>query len=304
MEQAKVLLIGGGGFIGQQIASKLASLGHKIIIPTRRFAYAKDLWVLPQAQIIEADIHNQDILNQLCAKLSPDDVVINLVGILHDRPALPYGKNFAKAHVELPKKIIAAMEKNGIKRYLHMSALGADSSGPSMYQRSKGDGEALVKQSHLDWTIFRPSVVFGENDSFINLFATLQKFAPVMPLAGASVRFQPVYVSDVATAFVKAIKMPQTIGHAYDLVGPKVYTLADLVRFAGAKSGRGRPIIPIPAALGYLQAWLLEFMPGPTVMSRDNIASMKIDSVLTLGAQNPLEKDFGITPQPLEVLLK
>jgi NADH dehydrogenase len=185
-----------------------------------------------------------------------------------------------------------------------MSALGADSSGPSMYQRSKGDGEALVKQSHLDWTIFRPSVVFGENDSFINLFATLQKFAPVMPLAGASVRFQPVYVSDVAAAFVKAIKMPQTIGHAYDLVGPKVYSLADLVRFAGAKAGRSRPIIPIPAALGYLQAWLLEFMPGPTVMSRDNIASMKIDSVLTLGAQNPLEKDFGIAPQPLEVLLK
>jgi NADH dehydrogenase len=304
MGQAKVLLIGGGGFIGQQIASKLASLGHKIIIPTRRFAHVKDLWVLPQAQIIEADIHNQDVLNQLCARLSPEDVVINLVGILHDKPAAPYGKNFAKAHVELPKKIIEAMKKNGIKRYLHMSALGADSSGPSMYQRSKGDGEALVKQSHLDWTIFRPSVVFGENDSFINLFASLQQFAPVMPLAGASVKFQPVYVSDVATAFVKAIKMPQTVGHAYDLVGPKVYTLAELVKFAGRKAGRSRPIIPIPAVLGYLQAWLLEFMPGPTVMSRDNIASMKIDSILPPGAQNPLEEDFGIAPQPLEVLLK
>jgi uncharacterized protein YbjT (DUF2867 family) len=304
MEQAKVLLIGGGGFIGQQIASKLASLGHKIIIPTRRLAYAKDLWVLPQAQIIEADIHNQDILNQLCGRLSSDDVVINLVGILHDKPASPYGKNFAKAHVELPKKIIEAMKKNGIKRYLHMSALGADSNGPSMYQRSKGDGEVLVKQSYLDWTIFRPSVVFGENDSFINLFASLQQYAPVMPLAGANVKFQPVYVSDVATAFVRAIQMPQTIGRTYDLVGPKVYTLADLVRFAGSKSGRRRPIISIPPAIGYLQAWLLEFMPGPTVMSRDNIASMKVDSVLPPGAENALEKDFGLAPQPLEVLLK
>jgi NADH dehydrogenase len=223
---------------------------------------------------------------------------------LHDKPAKPYGKIFAKNHVELPRKIIAAMNKAGIKRYIHMSALGADSNGPSMYQRSKGDGEKLVMNSGLDWTIFRPSVVFGENDSFINLFASLQKLAPVMPLAGAGVKFQPVYVSDVASVFVKSIAMPQTIRKSFNLAGPKIYTLGDLVRFAGSKVGCSRLVIPIPAAFGYLQAWMLEIMPGKTLMSRDNLASMKVDNILPNHEENALEKVFGISPQPLEILLK
>ena len=304
MSLPKILIIGGGGFIGQVITTKLAKLGYPVLIPTRKLGSLRDLWVLPQVTVIEADVHDQEVLHQLCAKLSDTDVVINLVGILHDKPAKPYGKSFAKNHVELPRKIIAAMNKAGIKRYIHMSALGADSNGPSMYQRSKGDGEKLVIDSSLDWTIFRPSVVFGENDSFINLFASLQKLAPVMPLAGASVRFQPVYVSDVASAFVKAISMPQTIKKSFNLAGPKIYSLGDLVRFAGRKVGCSRLVIPIPASFGYLQAWMLEMMPGKTLMSRDNLASMKVDNILPNSEENTLEKVFGISPQPLEILLK
>jgi uncharacterized protein YbjT (DUF2867 family) len=304
MSLPKILLIGGGGFIGQAITKKLAKLGYPVLIPTRKIGSLRDLWVLPQVTVVEADIHDQEVLHQLCSKLSKNDVVINLVGILHDKPAKPYGKSFLKNHVELPRKIIAAMNGAGIKRYIHMSALGADSNGPSMYQRSKGDGEKLVISSNLDWTIFRPSVVFGENDSFINLFASLQKLAPVMPLAGANVQFQPVYVSDVAGAFVKSIAMPQTIKKSFNLAGPKKYTLGDLVRFAGYKIGCSRLVIPIPAAFGYLQAWMLEIMPGKTLMSRDNLASMKVDNILPNHEENALEKVFGMSPQPLEILLK
>jgi NADH dehydrogenase len=230
--------------------------------------------------------------------------VINLVGILHDKTGSPYGPGFLKNHVELTKKIIAAMSAAHLKRYIHMSALGASSSGASMYQRSKGDAENLVKASDLDWTIFRPSVVFGEKDKFINLFASLQKFAPVLPLGGASVKFQPVYVSDVAQAFVKSISMSETIGRVFDLAGPRVYTLAELVNFAGVVGGRKSIVIPLPKPLAYLQAGLLEMMPGPTLMSRDNLASMSEDNVLPAGAENALEKVFGINPQALDVLIK
>lgn len=304
MNEAKILLIGGSGFIGQKIASGLSALGHSVLLPTRKAAYAKELWVLPKLQVIEANIHDPAVLADMCQRLGPGGVVINLVGILHDKTGSPYGPGFLKNHVELTKKIIAAMGAANLKRYIHMSALGASSSGSSMYQRSKGDAENLVKASDLDWTIFRPSVVFGENDKFINLFASLQKFAPVLPLGGAAVKFQPVYVSDVAQAFVKSISMSETIGRVFDLAGPRVYTLAELVNFAGMVGGRKSMIIPLPKPLAYLQAGLLEMMPGPTLMSRDNLASMSEDNVLPAGAENALEKVFGINPQALNVLIK
>ena len=304
MNQIKILLIGGSGFIGQQIATRLSALGYAVLMPTRKAAYAKELWVLPNLQVIEANIHDPAVLADLCQRLGPHGVVINLVGILHDKTGSPYGPGFLKNHVELTKKIIAAMSAANLKRYIHMSALGANSAGASMYQRSKGDAENLVKSSDLDWTIFRPSVVFGEKDKFINLFASLQKFAPVLPLGGASVKFQPVYVSDVAQAFVKSISMSETIGGVFDLTGPRVYTLAELVNFAGVVGGRKSIVIPLPKPLAYLQAGLLEMMPGPTLMSRDNLASMSEDNVLPAGAENTLEKVFAINPQALDVLIK
>lgn len=304
MNEAKILVIGGSGFIGQKIASGLSAIGHSVLLPTRRAAYAKELWVLPKLQVIEANIHDPSVLADLCQRLGPEGVVINLVGVLHDKTGSPYGPGFLKNHVELTKKIIAAMSAANLKRYIHMSALGASSWGASMYQRSKGDAENLVKASDLDWTIFRPSVVFGEKDKFINLFASLQKFAPVLPLGGAGVKFQPVYVSDVAQAFVKSISMSETIGRVFDLAGPRVYTLAELVNFAGVVGGRKSIVIPLPKPLAYLQAGLLEMMPGPTLMSRDNLASMSEDNVLPPGAENALEKVFAINPQALDVLIK
>jgi NADH dehydrogenase len=213
---------------------------------------------------------------------------------------MPYGKVLKAAHVDLPKNIITAMQMNGLKRYLHMSALGADSNGPSMYQRSKGDGEAAVRESGLDWTIFRPSVIFGAQDQFINLFAKLTKLFPAIPLANHQAKFQPVSVDDVASAFSMAIKMPQTIHQAYDLVGPTVYTMKEIVEFAARKARTSCAIIPVPAFVGHLQALAFEFLPVPTLMSRDNIASMQLPNVLPVDGSDALTEVFKISRRSLE----
>ncbi len=295
-----ILLIGGNGFVGRVLAAQLQSAGYSVLIPTGHLAAGRDLRLLPKVHLEDADIHEFDALQDLCSRVSPSGAVINLVGVLHDKPALPYGKIFKAAHVDLPKNIITAMQMHGLKRYLHMSALGANSNGPSMYQRSKGDGEVAVKASSLDWTIFRPSVIFGAQDQFINLFAKLTKLFPVMPLANSGAQFQPVSVDDVATAFVSALKMPMTIHQTYDLVGPTVYTMKEIVELAKRKVGASCAIIPVPAFVGYLQALAFEFLPGPTLMSRDNIASMQQPNILPLMGVDALRDVFKVSRRSLE----
>jgi uncharacterized protein YbjT (DUF2867 family) len=295
-----ILLIGGNGFVGRALAAQLQSAGYSVLIPTGHLAAGRDLRLLPKVHLEDADIHEFDTLQGLCSRVSPSGAVINLVGVLHDKPAQPYGKIFQAAHVDLPKNIITAMQMHGLKRYLHMSALGAHSNGPSMYQRSKGDGEAAVKASNLDWTICRPSVIFGAQDQFINLFAKLTKLFPVMPLANHSAQFQPVSVEDVATAFVRALKMPMTIHQTYDLVGPTVFTMQEIVELAKRKVGASCAIIPVPAFVGYLQALAFEFLPGPTLMSRDNIASMQQPNILPLRGIDALKDVFKVSRRTLE----
>lgn len=297
-----ILLIGGNGFVGRVLAAQLQAEGYSVLLPTRHLAAARELRMLPKVHLEDADIHEFDVLQELCSRVKANGAVINLVGVLHDKPASPYGKIFKAAHVDLPKNIITAMQMQGLKRYLHMSALGADAHGPSMYQRSKGDGEAAVKASNLAWTIFRPSVIFGQQDQFINLFAKLTKLFPVMPLANASARFQPVSVDDVASAFTKALKMPSTIDQSYDLVGPTVYTMREIVEFAARKAKTQCAIIPVPAFVGYLQALAFEFLPVPTLMSRDNIASMSLPNILPLHGVDALTQVFGISRRSLEGL--
>ena len=295
-----ILLIGGNGFVGRVIAAQLQLAGYSVLVPTGHLAAARELRMLPKVHVEEADIHEFDELQNLCGRIKPNGAVINLVGVLHDKPAQPYGRVFKVAHVELPKNIITAMQLHGLKRYLHMSALGADSQGPSMYQRSKGDGEAAVEASNLDWTIFRPSVIFGAQDQFINLFSKLTKLFPAMPLANHQAQFQPVSVDDVATAFVKSLAMPQTIHQVYDLVGPTVYTMKEIVEFAARKAKTSCAIIPVPAFVGYLQALAFEFLPGPTLMSRDNIASMQLPNILPTNGVDALTDVFKMSRRSLE----
>ena len=295
-----ILLIGGNGFVGRVLAAQLQSEGYSVLLPTSHLAAGRDLRMLPKVYLEDADVHDFDELQSLCARIQPNGAVINLVGVLHDKPAIPYGKVFKAAHVDLPKNIVTAMQLHGLKRYLHMSALGADSHGLSMYQRSKGDGEAAVKASDLDWTIFRPSVVFGAQDQFINLFTKLTKLFPALPLANHQAKFQPVSVDDVATAFVMALKMPQTIRQSYDLVGPTIYTMKEIVEFATRKAKTSCAIIPVPAFVGYLQALAFEFLPVPTLMSRDNIASMQSPNVLPVNSQDALSEVFRVSRRSLE----
>ena len=301
MQHSNILVIGGAGFIGRHIVTRLTTRGLQVTVPTRRRARARHLIMLPTIDVIECDVHDDAVLSRL---IEGKDAVINLIGVLHGSKGASssrYGPKFAQAHVELPRRIVAMCARHGVGRLLHMSSMGADSSGPSMYQRSKGDGDAQVQASTLDWTIFRPSVVFGPEDNFLNMFATLAKFFPLLPIGYADTRFQPVWVGDVADAFVNALDNRETFKRTYELAGPRIYRLRDLVAFAAAASGHPRAVFGLPDALARLQAILLELMPGEPLMSRDNLDSMKVDNVATIQPFEPApELDIGMTPMEAE----
>jgi uncharacterized protein YbjT (DUF2867 family) len=301
-----VLVLGGSGFVGAHVCEKLVRQGCAVTVPTRRRSNAQGIQHLPQLTVLELDVHNQAALQRAVAG---HDAVVNLVAILHGSQAA-----FHKAHVELPQKLARACAAAGVKQVVHVSALGADAqqpdAAPSMYLRSKGQGEAALMQAAKDDTTFaltvlRPSVIFGAEDKFLNLFAKLQKVFPVMPLAGAHAKFQPVWVQDVASAVVcslqdraAALQNPRVV----ELCGPDVYTLKELVQmagcFSGTNAGRGRPVLPLPRWVGYLQALCMECLPGAPLMSRDNLDSMKVDNVHTLGM--PGLQTLGITPAALQ----
>ena len=216
MADMTVVVLGGSGFIGSHLIARLSAQGMRIIVPTRRAARARHLSCLPGVELLEANIHDDAVLRPL---LAGRDAVINLVGILHSSRGTPYGAQFRRAHVDLPRRVVAAIAAGArsgpgsihAPRYLHMSALGAAADGPSMYLRSKADGEVAARaEPTVAATIFRPSVVFGPGDSFLTMFARMQKLLPVVPLAGADTAFQPVYVGDVATAFAHALVEPKT----------------------------------------------------------------------------------------------
>jgi uncharacterized protein YbjT (DUF2867 family) len=291
---ARICVLGGSGYIGRHLVAKLVAGGHQVVVPTRRRERARHLIMLPTVDVVQADIRDPVTLERLLAGC---DAAINLVGILQSRNGQPYGPAFAAAHVELPQRLVAACLAAKVPRLVHMSALKAAADAPSQYLRSKADGEAAIvaARAQLATTIFRPSVVFGPEDQFLNLFAHLQRVLPVLFLASPEARFQPVYVGDVAEAFVRALYADESHGKAYDLVGPEVYTLRELVAYAGQVSGHPRPIVGLGDRLSYLQAWLMELAPGK-LMSRDNYYSMKL--LNTSEAKLP----FGIPATPLEAV--
>jgi len=284
---ANVLVVGGSGFIGRHLVAELARRSINVTVPSRRRERAKHLILLPTVEVVEADVNAPGVLERLARGCQ---AVINLVGILHGR--------FRDAHVELPLKIVSACRAAGVKRVLHISALGASAGAPSGYLRTKAIGEqALLDADDLDVTTFRPSVVFGPEDRFLNLFAMLARFLPALVLACPRARFQPVYVGDVARVMATALGERSSHGKSYELCGPGKYSLEELVELACAASGRRRPVIGLSDRLSYLQAWLMEWSPGP-LMTRDNYFSMQVPNVCAEGCTLP----FGIVPQALEAI--
>jgi uncharacterized protein YbjT (DUF2867 family) len=300
VKHRSVLVVGGSGFIGRHVVAALVARGIKATVPSRRRERAKHLILLPTVDVVEADIFAPGVLERLARG---HDALINLVGILHGRRGRPdergpndYGPDFARVHVELPQAILAACRAAGARRLLHVSAVGASPTAPSEYLRSKALGEqAVLAADDLEVTVFRPSIVFGPEDKFLNNFAALLKFLPGLALPCPQAKFQPVYVGDVARAMVTALDDPQTRGKAYELCGPDVYTMKELVEFVCAVTGRRRIIVGLSDRLSYFQARLMEWTPGP-LMSRDNYYSMRVPSVCS-GAF-----PFGIQPQGLEAV--
>lgn len=294
----RVLVIGGAGFLGRQIVGRLVAQGHVVHVPTRQYQHGRALLVHPTVTVMQADVHDDDTLNRL---VNGCDMVINLVGILHSRSGQPYGPDFDRAHVQLPKRIAQVCLRHGTKRFIHVSALGADAQAPSGYLRSKAAGEQAIQMAYASaqsdgFTIFRPSVVFGPEDQFMNMFARLARFFPVLPIAGAKAKMQPVFVMDVAEAILNAMSQPWACGQTFDLAGPRIYTLGELVELASQWSGHPRLVVALPFSIGRMQAFFFECLPGEPLMSRDNLASLTVDNI----SQAPINPLLGIVPTALE----
>ena len=292
----KVLIFGGTGFVGTQVCEKLNQLPCRVTVATRRTDSARHLQLLPLVDVAQIDLHDSAALAALVAG---HDAVVNLIAILHGSEAA-----FQKVHVQWPLALIRACKAGGVRRIVHISALGAAIDSASRYQRSKARGEAALLGSGLDVSVLRPSVIFGAGDKFLNTFASLQQVFPVIPLAGSTARFQPVWVGDVASAVVHCLQDSATIGQAYEVCGPQVFTLKQLVQlaggYAGIGQGHGRPVVGLPDALARIQAFFMELAPGDPVLSRDNLDAMKTDNVAT--GKLPGLQALGITPSSLEAI--
>ena len=298
MQLKEICVIGGSGFVGSAIVTKLDAAGYKVKVLTRRREVAKHLLLLPHVEVLECNILDNQALRK---GIGDSDAVINLIGILHQTRR----SSFDLMHHQFPARLAKTCIDLGITRLLHMSSLRAGKHAPSQYLRSKGAGEAallaLVEKSHLsklNLTIFKPSVIFGRGDRFINLFATLIKVMPVLMLAKPQAKFQPVWVEDVATCFVLSLQNKTSYGQVYELAGPKVYTFRELVKAVMTALGIHRRIIGLNDSLSYFQAALMELMPVK-LMSRDNVRSMAVDSI----SSTPFPVVFGLEPTALEAVI-
>ena len=294
MKSQKIIVLGGTGFVGRSLVHALQAAGHQVDVLSRNRELQRELGVYPGVRTLSTNVYDSAALAR---RFAGADAVVNLVGVLQNNGF--GGKDFERAHVALTETVIAAMKQAGVPRLLQMSSLRAGE-GDSHYLRSRGQAEAKVKASGLAWTLFQPSVIFGPGDGLFCRFAPLLKIAPVLPLARAGARFQPVYVKDVASAFVRALERPDSVGKTYPLVGPKTLTLAELVRWTAQILGVRRLVLPLPGLFGYLQGLAFDPLPaGLKPFSSDNYKSLALDSV---SERNGLT-ELGIRPTPMELVV-
>lgn len=296
MARAQLCILGGSGFVGNHLVTRFAKRGFDITVLTRCSARHRELLVLPGVSVVEADVYDPAVLRHAIAGC---DGVVNLVGILNEHGHR--GRGFQRAHVQLTQNVLDACIANGVRRLLQMSALHADINAPSHYLRSKGEAarRVLAATDKLNVTVFEPSVIFGPGDSFMNRFAGLLRLLPILPLACPRARFAPVYVGDVAEAFVRSYADAETFGRRYSLCGPTPYSLLELVRMAAHVSRLRRWVIGLPGWASWLQAAVMEWVPGKP-LSLDNYHSLQLDSVCN---DAPGLRQLGITPTPIEAIL-
>ncbi|MGK9167392.1 complex I NDUFA9 subunit family protein [Inquilinus limosus] len=295
--QKTVTLFGGTGFIGRYVAQLLAQRGWRIIVASRhpdRALPLKTAGAVGQVVPVFADIRDE---GSVAAAVAGADAVVNLVGILFER-----GKQrFDAIHAEAAARVARAAAAAGASRVVHISAIGASADSPSAYARSKAAGEAAVRAAFPGAAILRPSIVFGPEDGFFNLFATLARTAPFLPLfGGGTTRFQPVYVRDVAAAVVACLEQDGTAGQTYELGGPRVYTFRELMELTLKQTGRRKRLVSLSWGVASLEARLLSLLPKP-LLTPDQVAQLKIDNVVSPGAKTLA--DLGIRPTPAELIL-
>ncbi|MBK1704142.1 complex I NDUFA9 subunit family protein [Halochromatium glycolicum] len=295
MRTKTVCILGGTGFVGQHLVSRLGQAGWHNLVPTRRPHRHRDLKLIPHLELTAVDRLDAATLAPLLAKC---DAVVNLVGILNEQGET----TFERVHIELVRELTAAAAQAGVERFVQMSALNADATGGgSAYLRSKGAGEDLAHRAEgLQVSSVRPSVIFGRGDSFFNRFASLLEMSPgLFPLACPDARFAPVWVGDVCEAIARLLDDPSTVGRRYDLCGPRVLTLEELVAQTADWIGRRRLLIGLNDRASQWQAKLFERLPGKP-FTMDNYWSMQTASVCA--EQNGL-LELGIHPSDIDTIV-
>ncbi|MBV8060632.1 MAG: complex I NDUFA9 subunit family protein [Alphaproteobacteria bacterium] len=295
----QITLFGGTGFIGRHLVRKLAETGARIIIPTRH----PDL-VLPlktcgdvgQIVALPTNIRHESAVARACAG---SDAVINLIGILYEKK----NQSFQCLHVETAARIARQVHDAGASQYIQMSSLGASPNAAAAYARSKFAGEEAARTFFPHATILRPSIVFGAEDQFFNLFARMAQFAPALPLiGGGQTRFQPVYVGDVAAAVMNILQNANLQGRTYALAGSEIASFSDLMQKMLSVTGQKVALVPVPWAIAYLKAFFLEWMPHP-LLTRDQVTLLKTDNVLDIASGIGTLADLGVTPVTLDLAL-
>ena len=288
----KICILGGTGFVGRSLISALSKENYTITVITRDFDKNKDLAIYPNLKLIQEDVYNEKRMLEVSKS---HDVLINLIGILNEKGFR--GKGFYLAHSKIARIILNVCKQNRIKRILHMSALNANPGGSSHYLRTKGEAESFLHtygERFADVTSFRPSVIFGTEDSFINRFSNLLKIIPfVFPLACAQTRFAPVYVGDLVNFMKDSIDDVSSFNKKIDICGPKIYTLEEIVKIVIEVKGYSTKVIPLNNALSKFQAVIMEFLPGKP-FSIDNFNSCLVDSISESGLKFKTELESVI----------
>ncbi len=290
MNSPRYLVLGGSGFIGSRLLAALAPSGCRITVLSRNREKGRAINLLPNVRSFSADVYDRAVLEK---HLAGQDAVVNLVGILNETGRA----TFTHAHVDLTATLIAACRQVGVRRIHQMSSLNAGNRA-SKYLKTRGEAEAQVRNSGMEWTIYRPSVVYGEDDGLVFRFLKLLKMAPALPLAQPHAKIAPVFVGDVAEALARGMADRRSIGKIFELYGPDSLELIRIVRMVRDAAGLRRPVFPLPAPLGRLQAALAEMIPGKP-FSRDNYDSLGVDAV---GSRDGLA-ELGIAPRRFSAML-